>query len=130
MQVCPDVFLPPKYGWITRLCILRWPRGTIAFSVRGSSSFVPRVSRLCFAVCSIVVCASRFAVPHSGFAVHRPAFHVRASRFYHGREVYIQGVSQYVHIGYITQALYCCIIRIAFVADLQRMNHHTTGPEQ
>ena len=27
-------------------------------------------------------------------------------------------LSQYVHIGYITQALYCRIIRIAFVADL------------
>ena len=43
-------------------------------------------------------------------------------------------LSQYVHIGYRTQALYCCIIRRAFVADLLNvftcsMNHHTTGPE-
>ena len=38
------------------------------------------------------------------------------------------------HIGCITQALYCRIIRRAFVADLLNvftcsMNDHTTGPE-
>ena len=45
---------------------------------------------------------------------------------YHGGDL-----SQYVHIGYITQALYC---RIAFVAHLLNvftcsMIHHTTGLE-
>ena len=44
---------------------------------------------------------------------------------------YHRGVlSQYVHIGYITQALYCRIIRITFVAHL--LNVFTcciTGPE-
>ena len=42
-----------------------------------------------------------------------------------------------MHIGYITQALYCRVTRIAYVADLKHklsvltcsMNHHTTGPE-
>ena len=34
-------------------------------------------------------------------------------------------LSQYVHIGYITQAR---TIRRAFVADLLK-NHHTNGPE-
>ena len=38
----------------------------------------------------------------------------------------------YVHVGYITQALYCRIIRV--LADLLNVftcsiNHHTTGPE-
>ena len=39
-----------------------------------------------------------------------------------------EGLSQYVHIGYSTQALYCRIIRRAFVFTCS-MNHHTTGPE-
>ena len=34
-------------------------------------------------------------------------------------------LSQYVHIGYITQALYCWIIRITFVAEM--CSH--AGPE-
>ena len=43
---------------------------------------------------------------------------------------YHRGVlSQYVHIGYITQALYCRIIHRAFVLNvfICSMNHHTTG---
>ena len=39
-------------------------------------------------------------------------------------------LSQYVHIGYITQALYCRIIRITFVADqLNVFTCSITGPE-
>ena len=42
-------------------------------------------------------------------------------------------ISQYVHIGYITQALHCRIIRIDYVADLSTIakcvHMHTTGPE-
>ena len=53
------------------------------FAVRGSSSFVPRVSRSQFAVCSIVVRGSYFVLRgsqfHIRFAVLRFTFVLRVS---------------------------------------------------